>query len=310
MNTTGIGKCWMVALCVLALQGCAGSPARQADSVINQMVGQDNLDLLFATEYPVASKEEAIAKSNVAFRQGDLDKALFYSVKALSFDATDTQMLLRIADLHVLKSNDRMAARAFNLALAQEPGNAEALQGLGLLYFKAGNPVKAREKLEGAVAGDPRLWQSWNVLGILADERREHAMAQEYYEKALAIQPDAVVVLINRGYSKYLAGEYHAAARELYEVGSRSDHPTAWLNLGKAYGRLGWYDEAWEVFMKVEDEARAWNRTGEMALANDDFDVAHDCFVAAVRHSPVYFAEAEKNLERAQRKHNGTVARH
>lgn len=295
-------------VCGMLLQGCAGTQARQSDDAMSEMFGQENLDLLFATEYPVASREEAIAKSNVAFRQGDMDKALFYSVKALKFDPADTGMLLRIAHLHVLKGNDRIAARAFNLALAEEPANPDALQGLGLLYFKARNAEKARQHLEQAVAGDPGLWQSWNVLGILADERREYALAGEYYDKALAVQPDAVVVLINRGYSKYLAGDYQAAARELYDVASRSNHSTAWLNLGKTYGQLGWYDEAREVFLKVESEARSWNRTGEIAMKNGDFDAAYDYFTEAVRQSPVYYAEAERNLEKAQQKRSTTAS--
>lgn len=308
MRISGIARYCGIVLCGVLLQGCAGTQARQSDAAMNDMLGEENLDLLFATEYPVASREEAIAKSNVAYRQGDLDKALFYSVRALKFEPGDTEVLLRIANLHVAKGNDRMAARAFNLALAQEPENPEALQGLGLLYFKAGNPEKARENLEKAVAGDVELWQSWNVLGILADERREHSMAAEYYDKALAAEPKAVVVLINRGYSKYLAGEHEVAARELYDVASRSNHPTAWLNLGKTYGRLGWYEEAREVFHKVEKEAQAWNRTGEIAMENGDFDIAYDCFVEALRESPVYYAEAEKNLEKARQKRGTTAA--
>lgn len=308
MNTSRAAAYIAVIACGLMLQGCAGSQVRQSDDATSEMLGQENLDLLFATEYPVASREEAIAKSNVAFRQGDMDKALFYSVKALKFEPTDIDMLLRIAHLHVVKGNDRMAARAFNLALAQDPANADAMQGLGLLYFKSGNTEKARQHLEQAVAADSRLWQALNVLGILADERREYEVAGEYYEKALAARPDAVVVLINRGYSKYLAGEYHAAARDLFEVASRSDHPTAWLNLGKAYGRLGWYEEAREVFLKVETEAQSWNRTGELAMSNGDFDVAYDCFTEAVRQSPVYFPEGEKNLEKAQQKRSTTAA--
>jgi tetratricopeptide (TPR) repeat protein len=298
--------CLSLIACVLA-QGCATTKPGSNDAIA-EYVGQENLDLLFATEYPVASQAEAIAKSSAAYRQGDLDKALFYSVKALKFAPEDVDTLLRIGNLHVLKGNDVIAARAFNLALMHAPDNPDALQGLGLLYFKTGNSEKAKRNLEQAVAGDHSLWQAWNVLGILADDRREHRLAVQYYDKALAVQPEAVIVLVNRGYSKYLAGEYHAAARELYDVASRSNHPTAWLNLGKTYGRLAWYDEAREVFLKVEGEPQSWNRTGEIAMSNGDIDVAYDCFSEAVRESPVYFAEAERNLEKAQQKRSTTAA--
>lgn len=289
-------------VCIGLLYGCAGSQTKNADSALADTVGKDNLDLLFATEFPVSSKQEAISKSNLAYRDGDLDKALFYSVKALKFDAKDLEVLVRIAHLHVLQGNSRMAARAFNLALAQEPSHSESLQGLGLLYFEAGQAVKARENLEMAVAADPSLWRSYNVLGVLADGRGEYPLASRYYDKALAIRPDSVSVLINRGYSKYLAGNLRTAARYLYDVASQSDHPKAWRNLGMVYAELGWYDEALDVFRKVEDEADAYNSTGAIALANNDLSLAEEFLSEAVHHSPVYFAEAEKNLARVRSK--------
>ena len=287
------------------LQACAGSQVRNADDALADSVSKENLDLVFATEFPVASKQEAIARSNAAYRDGDLDKALFYSVKALRFDAADVDVLMRIANLHMRQGNSRLAARAFNLALQQEPTHAGALQGLGLLYFEAGNAEKAQENLEQAVAGDASLWQSWNILGVLADERREYAKAANYYENAMEAQPNAVSVRINRGWSLYLAGDLEAAARELFEVATASDHPTAWRNLGMAYARLGWYQESIDVFRKVEDDARAYNRAGEIALKNRDFDIADDYFSEALRQSPIYFAEAEQNLARLQQARSG-----
>lgn len=282
------------------MSGCAGSQTRNTDGALADTVGKENLDLLFATEFPVASKQEAIAKSNLAYRDRDLDKALFYSVKALKYDVTDVELLVRIAHLHVLQGNSRMAARTFNLALAQDPSHPESLEGLGLLYFEADKADKARHNLELAVAGDNMLWRSHNVLGVLADSRGEHSLAAEYYDKALAIRPDSVSVQINRGYSRYLAGELKMAAKYLYDVAHQSDHPKAWRNLGMVYAKLGWYDEALTVFRKVDGEANAYNRTGEIAFANNEMSLAYDYFSEAVRQSPVYFAEAERNLARVR----------
>ena len=67
-------------ICFGLLSGCAGSQTRNADGAFADTLGSENLDLLFATEFPVASKQEAITKSNLAYRDGDIDKALFYSV--------------------------------------------------------------------------------------------------------------------------------------------------------------------------------------------------------------------------------------
>jgi tetratricopeptide (TPR) repeat protein len=296
-NKAGFGS---IIICLGFLCGCAGSQARNAGEGLADSVATENLDLLFATEFPVASKQEAIAKSNLAYRDGDFDKALFYSVRALKFDVTDVEILVRIANLHVLQGNSRMAGRTFNLALAQDPSRPEALQGLGLLYFESDQPDKARHNLELAVAGDKSLWRSYNILGVLADGRGEHAQAATYYDKALGIRPDSVSVQINRGFSKYLAGDLKTAARYLYDAASHSDHPKAWRNLGMVYAKLGWYEEALDIFRRVDAEADAYNRTGEIALANKELTLAHEYFSEAVRQSPVYFAEAERNLARVQ----------
>ena len=300
MNTICKATSGCLVVCLALLTGCAGSQAKTSDRGIADSLGHENLDLLFATEFPVASKQEALAKSNLAYRDGDLDKALFYSVRALKFDVTDVEILVRIGNLHVMQGNSRMAARSFNLALAREPSNSQSLQGLGLLYFEANQPEKARHNLELAVAGDQTLWRAYNVLGVLADNRRDYEQASDYYNRALEIRPDAVSVQINRGYSKYLAGDLSTAARYLYDAAHHSNHPKAWLNLGMVYAELGWYDEALDIFRKVDDEATAYNRAGEIALSNKELALADGYFSEAVRQSPVYFAEAERNLARVR----------
>ncbi|HZD54224.1 MAG TPA: tetratricopeptide repeat protein, partial [Woeseiaceae bacterium] len=220
----------------------------------------------------------------------------------LKFDMTDIELLVRIGRLHVLQGNRRLAARAFNLALAEEPLNPVALQGLGILYFEANKPDEARQKLELAVAGDSQLWKTWNVLGVLADRRGQYDLAAGCYEKALEIRPESVSVRINEGYSRYLAGDLNTAARLLFNVAEESDDPKAWKNLGLVYAELGRYEEALDVFRRVEDEASAYNSTGAIALENEDLVPARTYLTEAVRQSPVYFAEAQQNLAEVRRR--------
>ena len=100
------------------------------------------------------------------------------------------------------RGNNKLAARAFQFALQQNPEHAVSREGLGLLHFRAGNDTAAREHLEAAVASDTNLWRAYNALGVLADRNKDFALAQIHYSAALAIQPRADSILINRGYSK------------------------------------------------------------------------------------------------------------
>ena len=60
---------WIIAITVICLHGCsATSPAHESDAAISELSGE-NLDLLFATEFPVASKDEALATASPTRRR-------------------------------------------------------------------------------------------------------------------------------------------------------------------------------------------------------------------------------------------------
>lgn len=296
MKFRKLNRFWLLAVSVMCLQGCAStSPANEGDSAASDL-SRENLDLLFATEFPVASKNEALMKATRAYRDSDFDKAQFYLVQALKFDLTDADILAQIGDLHVRQGDKSLAARSFQFALQQQPEHAASLEGMGLLYFNTGNDDEARKHLERAVASVPSLWRSYNALGVIADRQKKFELAQSYYDAALEIQPLADSILINRGYSKYLNKNYHDAALDFYTVAERSDNAKAWWNLGLVYGKQGWYDAALDCFLETADERDAYNETGAIAMTNGDTEEALRYLTEAIRLSPTYFAEAEKNL--------------
>lgn len=291
----------LVVICGL-IQACGSTPKGSADSSVADSLSKDNLDVLFATEFPVDSKEEALAKAAAARSENDADKMLFYFVRALQFDPTDAALLTRIGSVHVAQSNQRLAGRAFQFALRQDPDFAPALQGLGLLYFELDQPEKAEQTLQKAIASDDSLWRAQNVLGVLADRHGDYDIARQHYDRALEVRPGTPSVLINRGYSKSLAGDMQGAALDLYEVANKHDHPKAWRNLARVYGKQGWYEDAMQTFSKVTDEATASNETGAIALENGDYEVALTYLNEAVRLSPTYFQAAEDNLQEVRKK--------
>jgi Flp pilus assembly protein TadD len=288
---------WIIAIGVIFLGGCsATSPTYESDAAISELSGE-NLDLLFATEFPVASKDEALMKATNAYGVGDLDKAQFFLVRALEFDRSDADVLAQIGDLHVLKNDDLLAARAFGYALQQSPQHALSLEGMGLLYFKFGKYHEAQKHLELALESEAHLWRSHNALGVIADRLKKFELAQSHYDTALKMQPSDDAVLINRGYSKYLNENYDAAELDFRAVIERGDNDKAWRNLGLVYATQGRYEDALETFLQIGDERDAYNATGEIAMENGDIQEALYFLTEAVRLSPTYFALAEKNLD-------------
>lgn len=287
------------------IQGCTStSPVQESNAAVSEL-GGDNLDLLFATEFPVATKEEALLKATQAYRDGNFDKAQFYLVRALKFDISDADVLAQIGNLHVRKGDSLLAARAYRFAIQQQPQHAASLEGMGLLLFRAGEDGKAKSYLEQAVANTTNLWRCYNALGVIADRENDFDLAQHYYDIALEIQPLADAVLINRGYSKFLDKDYHSAAVDFYAVAERSDSDRAWRNLALVYATQGWYEDALETFLKTDKDFDAYNATGAIAMENGDIEDAFHYLNEAVRLSPTYFAQAEKNLARLRKRDSG-----
>lgn len=284
-----------------ALTGCAST--QTIDGVIAEDDYRDeNLDVLFATEFPVSTIDEAFANAARALQEGDTDKALFFYVKALQFEPDKVELLATIASIHLKRGSYGMAKRALLRARQIDPDYGQAQEMLGLIYFVENRREEATDALTAAVGLGTTFWRAHNALGIYADQNADYVTAQAHYDAALEINPRAPQVLNNRGYSKYLSGDLRGAALDFYEAAKEHGFSHAWLNLGMVYARQGWYDDALDTYQEVISDAHAFNNTGEIAMDNGDYAKAQVLLAEAVRRSPTYFPEAEENLKRLDQK--------
>ncbi len=98
--TIRITKLWLIEISVLVLlSGCASTPDTDSDTVAHKGLNDDSLDVLFATEFPVESEEDALTRAEQAIEEGQIDKALFYFVRALQFRPDNVELLVRIAEI-------------------------------------------------------------------------------------------------------------------------------------------------------------------------------------------------------------------
>ena len=290
-------------LLVAALAGCAGSPTRpenaapsRADRAAAEKLYDGEPAVVHATEFPVTSAAEGMARGDEAWRRGQLDLAVYLYVQSLAYDAKNPEPLLRIGAIHERRGNRALAVRAFEMALELDPQNPGTNERLGLLYLESHRDVAARPMLERAIALDARRWQSHDGLGIEADRREDFAAAISHYDAALALEPRAVTVVNNRGYSRYLAGDFTGAETDFRTALQMGGHPGTWTNLGRALARQGRHDEALECFKKESDDAQAYNLLGEEALEAGKLTRARDYFAEAISAAPRYFQAAHDNL--------------
>jgi Tfp pilus assembly protein PilF len=291
------------ALALALLAACAGNPpkdeAAQAPKGDRAAAGQlyaGKPAIVHATEFPVESAAEGIARGDEAWRLGKLDLAVYLYVQSIAYDAESPEPFLKIGSIHERLGNKPLAARAFALAVERDPDNAGANERLGLLYLAASSDEAATKHLQKAVELDPSRWQSQEGLGILAERRSEFSAAIAHFDTANRLEPRAATVVSHRGHARYLAGDYAGAETDLRLAISLGAPAGAWTGLARSQARQGRYEEAQESLLKETDAAHAFNELGKLALDDGDPVRARDYFNDAISTAPRYFEAAVANL--------------
>ncbi len=141
------------------------------------------------------------------------------------------------------------ATAAFDALVANPPGDADALQAVGVLGLQLGDPQRALvpllraiesdprapayrchlaiayrslgkadlaiAELETALALDPALAEAHSNLGNLLLERGDNASAEASFARALAIRPDYPFALYGQGEARIALGRFEAAVANL-----------------------------------------------------------------------------------------------
>jgi Flp pilus assembly protein TadD len=287
-----------IAIMLALLSGCAGAPPPAPNPAGKQLT--DLYDgkpaTVHATEIPASSAPEAVQRGDLAWRQGNLDLALFMYVQALQFTPDDAATMRKIGAIHERRGNRTLARKAFELALSRGGDHAATLERLGLIYLHEELNENAAKLLAKAVDIEPGRWRAHNGLGVLADRRGEHSAALTHYGEALVWEPKAGIVYNNRGYSRFLAGDLPGAEKDLREAIRLGSGDQAWVNLGKVQAKARQYGMAFQSFLETLDTAHAYNEVGEAAFRNRDYHVAKAYFENAANESPSYFERAYKNI--------------
>src|SRR5206468_3531338 len=202
------------------------------------------------TANPTAADQNAVAaaltQADTALSRGDLSAARQDYRRVLTLSPGNVAARLGLGEIELVAGDPHQALDHFTaVAAADQRLRPGALQGQGIALLKLRQPEAAFPVLKEAVTLDPGLWRAWNALGSLEDRRGNWADADEAYSKALAIKPDAAVVLNNMGVSKMMRRDYVAAEQSFAKavvVDPHLDEAAANLRLAQAW--QGRYDDA------------------------------------------------------------------
>jgi Flp pilus assembly protein TadD len=175
----------------VSVAACGSTPSVSKAAKAGDELRDTNMDLVFATEFPVTNKADAMNRATEAWSTGDINRALFFYVRALQFDSEDVELLATIGKIHDSQNRPEMAVRAFSMALRIDPDHADSLEGRGLIFLAHDRDEVAEADLQRVVKIAPTAWRAQNGLGMLADRRGDHLIATMHYDAALAIVPES-----------------------------------------------------------------------------------------------------------------------
>ena len=184
------------------------------------------------------------------------DSALYYFRKSIRIDSTDDKPYLNIGRTFLNKGFPDSAYHYYQKAKSLAPFGSDADKALAELGYR---PAGDSSTMTGSVSFD-------QLLGIAEGyaAKRRYGLAETYYRKALAINPDDIRALNNLGFACQAEGKYKEAA-EIFErvIGLSGSGGVAYNNLAGVVYRQGLVDSAetlWEKAIKLDPENQQFKK--------------------------------------------------
>jgi Flp pilus assembly protein TadD len=196
---------------------------------------QTTADMVSTTPQPAE-----LNVADAAIAGGDPAMALSVSQSVLKDHPDNVDALVHEGDAYYALGRCPASQAAYQLALTQNPKSTAAETGLGRCLLKT-DPVAAEAALEQAVRDDPGNADALNDLGIARDLQGNFAGAVDPYRRALLANPGDVAAEVNLGLSLALSGNGQAALQYLGPLATgpsanaktREDYAAALVAIGR-----------------------------------------------------------------------------
>ncbi len=151
------------------------------------------------------SKGASLRVADAALAGGAPGMALNVAHGVLSKHPNDPAAMVREADALFAMDRVPAAAAAYRRVLQLDPRNVEAKLGLGRAEIRT-DPATAETLFLEVLEAEPGNAAAMNDLGIARDLQGRHAAAQQAYAKAAALAPEMTAAQVNLGLSLALSG--------------------------------------------------------------------------------------------------------
>jgi len=145
----------------------------------------------------------------------------------------------------------------------KEKEAADTYIQLGLGYFRQGDKQRARSNFIKALERDPRSGAAHNGLALVFQLEDETQLAEEHFEKAIALEPDLTRMRNNYGVFLFRQQRYEDAHKQFLIASQDINYPRRgriFYSIGliaKQLGKVGEAQKAWQKATKLNPDLPA-----------------------------------------------------
>ena len=192
--------------------------------------------------------------ANVYLAQKQVDKAIAAIHQQLAKAPNSSAFHDLLGTVLFDQKKDAAGAEAeLKKAAELDKSNSDALLKLGQVQAAEGHADEAIATHQQSLKDNPRDIRFYILIGSLFESKKDWDSAKDYYQKALAIQPDNAVASNNLAYVMLQQGGNVDVALSMAQTARRGlpDSPNTADTLGWAYYQKGIYNTAVDLFKEA-----------------------------------------------------------
>lgn len=252
----------------------------------------------------------ALGELGVWYREnGHIEAALSCFSTVVGLDPRNPRWLVAAAEMEAGLDRQREAERRLTRARQMEIRDGELYRRIGRLAEIVGRQVDAKSDYERAVELDPTLAETWYRLIVMYRAIGDEGGARRALEAGLSANPDAVVLLMDRGTQLRRRGQWERARVDFARVVELApDEPAGYHALAQTLFQIERAEEAeailGEVLEKNPDDTTALALLCVEALVAGD-RAAADRWYGRLRRVPAFQGTDRLRMQQAYRERFG-----
>jgi tetratricopeptide (TPR) repeat protein len=233
------------------------------------------------------------------------------------------EVLWRIALIHEAQHRWQAAHDTWVLAASRADRDGENLQRLGWSRLQLRQYMAAREAFNAALIHDADHLQARLGLALANEGLGEWSLAIQHLEEVLHREPALQQARLARARIALrqddlvvakaelrLAFQAHTQTQSASQIGIRAaldTIPERYTLLGELLAREGDYGSALKVYVKYLPLHAAFSNLGQIAMRERDYALAMRYFEQAIKESPQYREQLNKQFAVAQELHRSAL---